>query len=221
MKETYLQTGFLEEFVEFIQQETNPFHPSRQLEFSPERSALLVLDMQRYFLAPESHAFIPSAEAILPNIQVLIASFRRRNLPVIFTQHANTSQDAGMMASWWRDLIKSESPFFAIDPSLNVHPGESIHKTQYDAFFATDLQDRLNQPGVTQLVICGVMTHLCVETTARSAFMRGFEVFLPVDSTATYNRRFHLASMLNLSHGFATLVVVQGLLQRLEAENAA
>ncbi len=220
MKEAYLQTRSIEQFVEYVQQETNPFHKSRPLTFSSERSALLVLDMQRNFLDPGSHAFIPSAKAILPGIQALIAAYRRWNLPIFFTQHANTDQDAGRMACWWRDLIQSDSPYFGLDLSLDVRIGEAILKTQYDAFFATDLQDRLSQPGLNQLVICGVMTHLCVETTARSAFMRGFEVFLPIDGTATYNRSFHLASMLNLSHGFATLVAVQDLLQRLETENA-
>ena len=220
MKETYLQTGYLDQFVEFIQQQTQSFHKSRPLTFSTDRSGLLVLDLQRYFLDPGSHAFIPSAEAILPGIRSLIAAYRLRNLPVLFTQHVNTPQDAGMMASWWRDLIQVDNPYYAIDPSLDVQPEESICKTQYDAFFATDLQDRLSQLGVTQLVICGVMTHLCVETTVRSAFMRGFEVFLPVDGSATYHRSFHLASMLNLAHGFAMLVAVQDILERVEAENA-
>jgi len=221
MKETYLQSGSLEPFVEFVQQESRSFHKTRPLSFSPDRSGLLVLDLQRYFLDPGSHAYIPSAEAILPGIRSLIAAYRCRKLPVFFTQHVNTPQDAGRMAHWWRDLIQADHPYCAIDPSLDVRPEESIRKTQYDAFFATDLQDRLSRVGLTQLVICGVMTHLCVETTVRSAFMRGFEVFLPVDGSATYHRRYHLASMLNLAHGFATLVAVRDILERLEGKNAA
>ena len=67
--------------------------------FHPERAALLVLDMQDYFLREGSHAFIPSAPAILPNIEKLIESFYEANRPVIFTRHLNT--DAGMMSRWW------------------------------------------------------------------------------------------------------------------------
>jgi isochorismate hydrolase len=52
------------------------------------------------------------------------------------------------------------------------------------------------------------MTHLCCETTARSAFMRGFEVFFTIDGTATYNEEHHWAALLNLAHGFATPVLV-------------
>jgi len=62
-------------------------------------------------------------------------------------------------------------------------------------------------------VVCGVMTHLCCETTAREAFVRGFEVFFPVDGTASYNQKFHEASLQNLAHGFAILTTVEQLLQ--------
>ena len=49
------------------------------------------------------------------------------------------------------------------------------------------------------------MTHLCCETTARSAFVHGYEVFFLVDGTATYNQDFHRASLMNLAHGVAVL----------------
>jgi isochorismate hydrolase len=56
------------------------------------------------------------------------------------------------------------------------------------------------------------MTHLCCETTARSAFMHGFETFFTVDGTATYNEAFHRAALLNLSHGFALPLTVDEVL---------
>ncbi|MCK4236598.1 MAG: isochorismatase family protein, partial [Candidatus Krumholzibacteria bacterium] len=87
-----------------------------------------------------------------------------------------------------------------------------IRKTQYDAFYGTSLDDVLKESGTRQLVITGVMTHLCCETTARTAFVRGFAVFFPVDGTATYNEDFHGAALLNLSHGFAVPVLVSDLL---------
>ena len=63
--------------------------------FSPQGAALLVLDLQRYFLEPESHAYIPSAAAILPGIAELTRSFYAHELPVVFSRHTNTPQDAG------------------------------------------------------------------------------------------------------------------------------
>jgi nicotinamidase-related amidase len=180
------------------------------------RSALLVLDMQAYFLDPESHAYIPSAPAILPGIQALVEAYQQNELPVIFTQHSNTPADAGQMSAWWRDLIDPHSPLRCIVPQLNAHREMLIHKTQYDAFYSTPLEAELRRQDVTQVVISGVMTHLCCESTARSAFGRGFQVFFLVDGTATYNRNFHRASLLNLSHGFATLSLVGEILAALE-----
>src|SRR4030042_1513571 len=97
--------------------------------------------------------------------------------------------------------------------------GTLIQKSQYDAFYHTQLNELLHTSGVTQVVLCGVMTHLCCETTARSAFMHGFEVFFPVDGTATYNLAYHRASLLNLAHGFANLVFINDLLATIRADN--
>jgi isochorismate hydrolase len=169
----------------------------------PERAALLVLDMQEYFLRERSHAFIPSAPAILPNLQRLIRDFTAHNRPVIFTRHVNTDEDAHMMSRWWRDLIRADSPDSAIAASLDTSKGIVIPKTQYDAFYNTPLEETLRSRGVEQVIVTGVMTHLCCETTARSAFVRGFEVFFCVDGTATYTEELHRSTLLNLSHGAA------------------
>jgi len=176
--------------------------------YEADRSALLILDMQSYFLEPSSHAYIPSAPAIVPRLKALIQSYYSYNLPVIFTQHLNTLQDAGSMASWWKDLIRVDNPLSAIIPDYDFSNRQVLRKSQYDAFYQTPLEDTLHRKGVSQVVVSGVMTHLCCETTARSAFVRGFEVFFIVDGTATYNEDHHLATLLNLSHGFATPILV-------------
>ena len=92
-----------------------------------------------------------------------------------------------------------------------------IKKTQYDGFYQTPLEDILREKGISQLVITGVMSHLCCETTARTAFVRGFTVFFPIDGTATYNEDFHWATFLNLSHGFVIPLLIEDLQNHLEA----
>ena len=162
--------------------------------------------MQEYFLDPESHAFVPSALSILPQIQTLITAFEQQHRPVIFTQHINTPENAGAMSRWWRDLITEENPLSKITSHLDYSGHPVLQKTQYDAFYQTPLEDMLHKLDISQVVVTGVMTHLCCETSARSAFVRGFDVFFAVDGTATYQENFHLASLQNLAHGFATLV---------------
>jgi len=210
VKERYLTPASLERVALEVMQTIGVRR--RATPFRPERSALLILDMQAYFLDAASHAYVPSAEAIVPSLRELAQAFAARGRPVIYTQHLNSAQNAGMMAEWWEDLITADHPFGAIIPAFDLSAGVVIQKTQYDAFYGTSLEDSLRWSAVTQVVTCGVMTHLCCETTARSAFVRGFEVFFPVDGTATYNQDFHLASLRNLAHGFATPVLMQDVL---------
>ena len=188
------------------------------LTLSPN-TALLVLDMQEYFLVSDSHAFIPGAPAIFPLVQKLIDFFSYRELPVIYTQHINTNEDAGMMDEWWRNLIVESNPLNQITDQLTLVSKDVIRKSQYDAFYQTILKERLIEQNITDVVVTGVMTHLCCETTARSAFVNGFKVWFTVDGTATYNQDFHQATLTNLSHGFAIPVLVNEVVLGLRAND--
>ncbi len=100
-----------------------------------------------------------------------------------------------------------------IDPDLEIQPQDILQKSQYDAFMHSKLESRLEEQGVKQVVIGGVMAHLCCETTARAAFGRGFEVFFLVDGTATYNQDYHQATLLNLAHGVAVLTTIDQIIK--------
>jgi nicotinamidase-related amidase len=191
-----------------------PRHP-RAAAFCPARAALLVIDMQDYFLNPASHAFLPAAPAIVPQLNALIAAFRARQRPVLFTRHENTPRDAGQMASWWRELPAPDQPLAALHAGLALEDGPVMVKTQYDAFHRTGLAARLRRAGADQLAIAGVATHLCCESTARAAFVRGFAVFVAVDGTATWNRELHLASLRALAHACAVPLLARDLLAAL------
>jgi isochorismate hydrolase len=188
-------------------------------QFQKEKAALLILDMQDYFLDPESHAFVPSAPAIIPGLNQLIRVFYAWDRPVFFSRHLNTKTNAGMMGSWWRDMITRDHPASGISSELDLEKGEFFEKSQYDAFFKSDLDKKLGDFSVEQIVIGGVMTHLCCETTARSGFVRGYQVFFLVDGTATYNQKFHLGTILNLSHGFSVLKLIDDFLKFAEDTN--
>jgi isochorismate hydrolase len=187
----------------------------RNIDFKPERSALLAVDMQRYFLDRASHAFAPSAVAVIPRVVRLAAKFAEMARPVVLTRHMNSAGDAGMLARWWEDTMREDDPLNSITDELTTLGALTIRKTQYDAFYRTELERELEERGIEQLVVTGVLTHLCCETTARSAFVRGFAVFFAVDGTATYDEDFHRAAVLNLSHGFAVPVLTDDLISRM------
>ena len=201
--------------------EVELFRMRHPLRLVPERSALLILDMQQYFTRESSHAFIPAASAVIPGIAKLYEVCSCRGLPTIFTRHCNSSADAGMMSRWWRDTITESTPASEIVPDFDRAGSTVIVKSQYDAFYQTQLEEILRQNGTTQVMICGVMTHLCCETTARSAFVRGFEVFFTIDGTATYNEAHHKATLLNLAHGFAVPVLIPEILAALGEPDAS
>ena len=204
-KELYFTTTSIQQKAEEILASIESFRRGHDAVcFHPVRAALLILDMQAYFLRDTSHAFIPSATAIIPGIQALIRVFTAHQRPVIFTRHTNIPADAGQMALWWKDLLEPDTPESGIIPELDTTSGLVLDKHQYDAFYQTELEQILHNHGVGEVVVTGVMTHLCCETTARSAFMRGFEPYFAVDGTATYTEAFHRAAILNLAHGFAT-----------------
>jgi nicotinamidase-related amidase len=197
------------ELLEYI----SSIAPLRQSNLNIKRAALLVVDMQKYFLDKSSHAYIPSATAIIPGILDLIDEFNSLGRPIIFTRHINTRQNAGMMNKWWRDVIKENSPLSEINDKFNTAGSRVIIKSQYDAFHGTDLDSVLKEYRIDHVVITGVMTNLCCETTARAAFMRGYEVFFPVDGTATFAEEYHKASLMNLAYGFANIVTIETLLK--------
>ena len=219
MKESYFTTQLLEQQARDIYQQVSDISRSKVLEYQPSQSALLVLDMQSYFLDAASHAYIPSAGAILNGILQLIDAYFDHQLPIFFSQHINSTDDAGMMSVWWKDLITLKHPLQGIIPEIDQSLGTLIQKSQYDAFHQTPMEEMLHEKVVTQVVLCGVMTHLCCETTARSAFMRGFEVFFPVDGTATYNLAYHRASLMNLAHGFASVVFMKDILDAMRGKH--
>jgi len=198
-------------------QKLSKYREQHKIIFVPEHSALLIIDMQRYFLDERSHAYVPSSSPVIPRIKELSNTFLKANLPVFLTRHLNNHQNAKLMREWWKDLITEENVFSEIIPELSLPSTMVIKKTQYDAFYDTILEDLLKEKGVKQLVITGVVTHLCCETTVRSAFVRGYKVFFPIDGTATYKEEFHWATFLNLSHGFATPVLIKELQKCLEA----
>lgn len=219
MVESYFTTETIHQKSLQLLKTLKPFRERHIFNFKREQSALLILDMQKFFLEKNSHAFIPSAIPIIPRINALQKGFLNIDQPVVFTRHVNNTQNAKQMRQWWEELIKEEDTLSEISSCFELTNSIVLKKSQYDAFYNTTLEDMLLQKGITQLVITGVITHLCCETTARSAFVRGFRLFFPVDGTATYNEDFHQSSLLNLSHGFAIPVLTKEILNKLNGTN--
>lgn len=188
-----------------------PFNKHR-LRLRKQKSALLVIDMQNHFLEPASSSFICGGAAIMPGVRRLIKSFRRVARPVIYTCHVHHPDriDAGIMEWWWEGMCVEGSRESEVHPFLSPLKREKIVlKHRYSAFFNTDLDTVLRCCRIEDLVICGVMTNMCCESTARDAFARDYRSFFLADGTGTINEEMHVASLLNLAYGFSYVTTIR------------
>lgn len=225
MKEQYYAIDSIDQQAQAFLKEVIPLRIKHNIKINPKKVALLVIDMQNFFVDKASHAYIPSVDAIIPRVVKLQNYCLQNAVQVIQTRHINTKENSGMMAKWWGEgrLLGPAQPASEIIAKIASPQIMQINKGQYDAFYEPEdsssiLDLILKTNNIEQVIITGVMTHLCCETTARAAFTRGYEVFFSIDAVATYNSKFHLGSLINLAHGFAVPMLVNEIITSLEEQ---
>ncbi len=144
------------------------------------RTALIVVDVQRGF--DDAAFFGPrNNTACEENVRALIAAWRGSNQPVVFVRHHEDgtplrSDEAG---GEFKDVVEGR-------------PDLLVTKTVHSAFHGTpDLHDWLGKQGIDKLVICGIATNVCCETTARVGSDLGYEVGFAIDATHTFDQDDH------------------------------
>lgn len=185
----------------------------------PEMPALLVVDMQRYFCEPGAPAYSRRFEDVIPNVQILIDTFAAIGQPVFATRY-HSSSDSDPVVRWWDATLPRSDWSVELDPRLKLtETTQTLDKDGYGAFSSTDIGQRLEDTGCDSVVICGVMTDLCCETTAREAFQSGYDVYFAGDGTATSDDFLHLSALATLAHGFAYIVEVDDIVRMLAVKN--
>jgi len=184
--------------------------------FKPSEAALLIIDMQRDFVEPGGFGEslgndVARLRGSIEPLQGLLAAARAAGLLVMHTREghqpdlsdlhetkrvrgksAMTIGDEGPMG---RILIIGE-PGHDIIPELYPIAGEPvIDKPGKGAFYNTELADLIDEHGISQLIVCGVTTEVCVHTTVREANDRGIECLVLSDCTASYFPEFHDAAL--------------------------
>ena len=198
-------------------EQISPFN-THNMHLRRDNAALLVVDMQYFFLDPSSPTYTCGGQAILPNLKKTIQAFRKVDRPVIFTKHVHHADglDAGIMGWWWEGMCLEGSPESEIHKDIfPQHNEKVIFKHRYSAFYNTDLETILRVLKIEDIVITGIMTNMCCESTARDAYFRDYRVFFPADGTGAITEEMHLASLLNLAFGFAWVTNVDTVLAQL------
>lgn len=201
---------------------TDPSLPyARHTDLPPLREpALLLIDFQRAFVEPGHRASVPDAANAWRNAAALATAFRERRCPVIATRHAHrTLPKADSMARWWTSFLIEGQPETELWDPVQRHADLVVTKDQYSAFHGTKLDWWLRARHIDSLVIAGVMTHICVDSTARDAFHRGFDVIIAGDACASKARPLHDASLLTLSHALARVLPSARLIDAMNPRN--
>ena len=181
-----------------------------------DRTALVIIDMQRDFLEPGGFGETLGNDVSLLSVAIdpcaaLLSAARARHMMVVHTRegHLPDLSDAprakiergapslriGDPGPMGRILVRGE-PGHAIVPALAPLPGELvIDKPGKGAFFATALDEHLRRRGIGWLIVCGVTTEVCVHTTVREANDRGYRCLVPGDCCASYFPEFHDAGL--------------------------
>jgi len=179
-------------------------------------AALVIIDMQRDFVEPGGFGEtlgndVALLQAIVPACQAVLQAWRRAGGLVVHTREAhqpdlsdcppakrlrgNPSLRIGDVGPMGRILVAGE-PGNQIISALAPQPGEIVlDKPGKGAFYATPLQNLLQQAGVTQLVFMGVTTEVCVQTSMREANDRGYDCLLLEDCTESYFPHFKSAAL--------------------------
>ena len=180
--------------------------------FETEKTALVVVDMQNYFVSEDERTGCGPAREIAPNINRLASALRAAGGQVVWivteaTEEANeswsnfyeTHSDEG--GAHRRKVMVPGQSAYEIWPQLEVLDGDTqFVKARYSAFLKApggDLEALLKGRGIETLLVTGVATNICCESTARDAMMVGFRTIMVSDGHAAYPAEFHEATMRN------------------------
>lgn len=161
-----------------------------QLLLDPERTALLVVDMQNIFVREGAPISAPGAAAIVAPVNRVVAAFRRLELPIVWTAwcHRPDGSNLGRNSAFWRGIapLAPDDDLARIHPSLDFREGDILlEKPKYSAFWGTDLEPILNTFGTEALVLAGIATDVCVGQTMVEAYHRDYNCAIVADGTAT------------------------------------
>lgn len=199
----------------------------------PAQTALLVVDMQRAWTDPEGPWYFPEAQTVIAPINRLAAALREGGGAVVWVQHVtgqpgtpdywanyldhfvSDSQRVGALAA-----IGEGSPFRDLDRALDVQAGDlTIEKKRYSAMIRTssNLEWLLREKDIDTVIVTGVQTNMCVESTARDAMMLDFKVFMPHDAAGARTPEDHLAGLRTIGQVFADIRPVDAVVALIEA----
>ncbi|HSD44020.1 MAG TPA: isochorismatase family cysteine hydrolase [Burkholderiales bacterium] len=197
----------------------------------PKQTALVVVDMQNYFMAPGQQVEIPEAREIVPNVNRLAEALRRAGGLVVWIRTIS-NEDSFRNWSHFHDVLNTpqrkarrheamqDGAFGSLLwPGLDVRKEDLIVcKTRYSAFIqgSSSLEAELRKRGITAVWIGGTSTNTCCESTARDAMLLDFRTTMVSDANADHSDAEHNATLINFAINFGDVASTDDLVKRLQ-----
>ena len=192
--------------------------------------ATIVVDMQNAFL--DDHGSVSTMglditylkETVDP-VMRLVEACHDVSVPIIFTRYVLRADytDAGLREERRPGACTSGSLVAGtwdaeLDPRMDARPADYIlDKTRYSSFYNTNLEVILRGLQVDTLIVCGVTTEICVESTIRDAYFRDFRILVPYDAVAATDVDRHLGTLRTIEYGFGTVTNTNTLIDAIRA----
>ena len=198
---------------------------------APLHTAVLVIDMQNDFCAKGGMADregfdITPVSAMAARLPAFLSKARASGVLVIFVRNLySTDRNFYLSDAWLEQAARVRKGSYTLHPVCgpdqwggafygSLKPeliDPVVTKHRFNAFHNTDLESILRANAIRTLVFTGCMTNVCVETTARDAFMRDYYVIVPSDATGTYIHADHEASLRNIERFFGQVTTIEEL----------
>jgi ureidoacrylate peracid hydrolase len=191
-----------------------------------KNTAIIVVDMQNFWVHPRGVRYLPMSEDIVPRIQELLRFCRARGVPVLYlhTTKRKDLADAGIFADIkpqthdpdeeWSNFEGTPGAEF-YDPVKPVNNDIVIKKFRYSGFYGTQLENLLRALGRDTIAITGVATNVCCDSTARDGAMRDFKVLFLSDCNASFTKEEQQATLNNFDKHFGVVMDSTKLMARL------
>jgi ureidoacrylate peracid hydrolase len=197
--------------------------------FDGPRTALVVVDMQHYFMADPYLGACPVAQEIVPNVNRLADATRKAGGKVIWVQNLASWESekswsvcrgmytADKAKARWESMQRDHHGF-EIWPALDVREGdERVVKRRYSAFIqgSSNIENVLGDNGIDTIIVTGVATNVCCESTARDAMMLNYRALMVSDACATATDEEHAATLGNFYLFFGDVQTADEVAKRL------
>ncbi len=190
---------------------------------APAHTAVVVIDMQNDFCDPQGFVAtkrgtdLTDTRAIIPKLIKLLDAARKVKVKVVLVQMSTTNNDlTGPIMDRLRRISANErtcpegSWGAELIPEIVPAPDDIIvYKNRYSAFIKSDLDKKLKVMGIKTLIMTGVATNVCVESTARDGYMLDFYILVPRDLVACAHQELQDVSIRNLQSYFGTITSAQ------------